>query len=287
MERRGVIEFIGGVGTGTLLGYYLGAKEALGIQDSAPEPERRETTAPSGPEPETTTAPSTEESPSTTTAPEVSFADRFTTPGTGYDPEKWSLVQKTRFDGDDIAGDRVTQTGADQLRIAPQSYESVYLRSEPTFSPPVTLTLEIASATHSYGTAADLGFAMPGETYPGRGGERSGRGRMFKWTTDSVHAIYNQDGDLGVMAQADSPLHDAGDSGENQSGNGAWTGDVDDTEVVLEWTAEAVSLTVGGQRFAVTENVPTDPMPLFLTGIEWVGSEGVTVVLDSVAVTRP
>lgn len=35
MERRGLLEFIGGAGFGTLIGYYIGAKELLGIQGAS------------------------------------------------------------------------------------------------------------------------------------------------------------------------------------------------------------------------------------------------------------
>jgi hypothetical protein len=39
MERRGFLEFVGGIGFGGLLGYYAGAQELLGIQSETPPPE--------------------------------------------------------------------------------------------------------------------------------------------------------------------------------------------------------------------------------------------------------
>lgn len=272
--RREILSYLGTGTMGAVAGYYAGVQGLLGLQSG-------ETGGATGAGRPTETAESTP----TERGETARFEDTFTTADTGYDPEKWRVIKKTRFEGEDATGDRFTQTGDDQLEMSPQSYESVYLESRNTFSPPVEMTINIASATPQYGSAADLGFAMPGETYPGRGGERSGRGRMFKWTTDSAHLIYNQDGKISVFSQKDSPLHNEGDAGRNQSGDGSWKDDISDTAITLSWTSEEASLRVGDRTYTTTENIPTDPMPLYLTGIEWVGSEAVVMTLNNVNVT--
>ena len=272
--RRDFMGYIGTGAIGGIVGYYVAAKELLGIQSETETPP-----------PETETPPPETETPPPETG-SLLFEDPFTTENTGYDPEKWSVIKKTRFEGEDVTGTRFTQTENERLRIAPQSYESVYLESSTTFSPPVELTIDIANGTPQYGSAADLGFAMPGETYPGRGGERSGRGRMFKWTTDSVNIIYNKDGKIRVLSQKNSPLHNNGDSGDNQSGDGSWNKGISNTTATLMWTSEEVRLSVGDDSFSITENIPTDPMPLYLTGIEWVGSEAVDMTLNGAKVTQ-
>jgi hypothetical protein len=296
--RREILSYVGTGAIGGIIGYYARARGLLGLQQEPRSAESRpeESASPTpeaitdppeteSPPPETESPPETEATPpeSTETLP---FEDTFTTAESGYNPEQWRVIKKTRFDGRDVTGTRFAQTGNNQLRIAPRSYESVYLESKTTFSPPVELTVDIASATPQYGSAADLGFAMPGETYPGRGGQRSGRGRMFKWTTDSVDFTYNQDGKISVFSQKDSPLHNDGDSGANQSGSGGGNQRISNTSITLTWTSEEVRLTVGDEVFRTTDHIPTDPMPLYLTGIEWVGSEAVEMTLNSVSIAQ-
>ncbi|WP_066414125.1 hypothetical protein [Halorubrum aethiopicum] len=92
MERRGILEFIGGVGCGTFVGYYVGAKELLGIQGPSTDSEQRspDTGESAETSPENETAPSDTDETGSEGSDTISLYDDFED-GTLDDPE-WRAV---------------------------------------------------------------------------------------------------------------------------------------------------------------------------------------------------
>jgi hypothetical protein len=281
--------YIGTGAIGSMVGYYVAAKELLGIQSGTKTPET-ETPPPETetPPPETETPPPETETPppeTETPPPEtesLSFEDQFTTDNTGYDPAKWTAIKKKRFNGRKITAQRFYSVDRNSMKIAPQSYESLFLETNTTFSPPVKATIDILTASDAYGSGAHMGFALPGELYPGKKQDRQGRGSMWKFSTDSVFVGYNNG--LSVTCQKDSPLHTKGDTGKNQTGAGSYTDPVNDITAELVWQPSAVRLSIGDKEFEVSENIPTDPMPFYLNAREWVGSDACSLTFANLTI---
>jgi hypothetical protein len=278
-DRRDFMGYIGTSAIGSMVGYYVGAQELLGIQSETETPPPETETPP----PETETPPPETETPPPETASD-SFEDAFTTRETGYDPNQWTAIKKTRFDGQTVTGQRFSQVGGGRMKMTPQSYESLYLETATTFSPPVKAAVDIVSASPAYGSGAHIGFALPGELYPGKKQERQGRGSMWKFSTDSVFFGYGQDGDIGVTSQKGSPLHPEGDTSKNQSGAGKYTGDIKDITAELVWRPSTVQLSIGAREFKISKNVPTEEMPFYLNAREWVGSDACSVTFADLTI---